>query len=351
MRLDRALAGVLPVALSLAIGACSFDIDKWFERDDPAVESARRTIAEAGPDGGEELQNARMALEEVLRFRCEGDGGQDLVIERPGAALDLGLVIFRLSELIGRRFGEEELMDGGGSSEGDELVMSARVKQLDCAHLLLMKVAGDPKTPPGLALRARYLLGNLAFLARRYKDAVARYDEVLLRHPARGNDPTTEVGPPNDDDAVARYAAWNRAIALERLLPPDAGDAGDSGDDAANDSDDAANDSGDGGDGGDGGDSGSDGGNDGGDSGGNNDAASDSGTGQGDSAQQDAGGEDTSTQSQPPPQPSSSAPAMPSSSVAVDLRELDRFDQKAPLDLDFKARLREKRKIPKKLDK
>lgn len=350
MRVDRALVGVLPVALSLAIGACSFDLDKWFERNDPRVEEARRALAETGADGGEELQAARIALEEVLRFRCEGDGGQDLIVERPGAALDLGLVIFRLSELIGNRFGEEELMDAGGSSEGNELVMEARVKQLDCAHLLLLKMANDPKTDPALALRARYLLGNIAFLSRRYKDAVARYDEVLLRHPARGNDPATEVGPPNDDDAVARYAAWNRAIALERLLPPDAGDAGDSGDDSpdADDSGDSG-DGGDAGDAGDGGDTGNDGGGDGGDGGGQ-DGASDSGTGQGDTAQ-DSGAEDTSKQSQPPPQPSASAPAMPSSSVAVDLRELDRFDQKAPLDLDFKARLREKRKIPKKLDK
>jgi len=345
----RIITALLPVIASLAIGACSFDLDKWFERDDPTVELARRSIAEAGPEASDELQNARIALEELLRFRCEGDGGQDLVIDRPGAALDLGLVVFRLSELIGRRFGEEELTDGS-SAEGEELVMSARVKQLDCAHILLLKMATDPKTPSHLALRARYLLGNLAFLARRYKDAVARYDEVLLRHPARGNDPLTEVGPPSDDDAVARYAAWNRAIALERLLPPDASDSGnDSADEASADSgSDGSNEAGDGGDGGDGGgESGNDGSSDGNDGGGQ-DGASDTGSGAGDTGQ-DAGGQDTAAPSQPPPQPSASA--MPSSSVAVDLRELDRFDQKAPLDLDFKARLREKKKIPKKLDK
>jgi hypothetical protein len=351
MRLRRAVMAMLPIAFSLAIGACSFDIDKWFERDDPSVEEARRTIAEAGPEASEELQAARIALEEMLRFRCEGDGGLDIIVDRPGAALDLGLVIFRLSELIGRRFGEEELADGGGSAEGDELMMSARVKQLDCAHLLLLKMASDPKTPSGLALRARYLLGNIAFLARRYKDAVGYYDEVLLRHPARGNDPATEVGPPNDDDAVARFAAWNRAIALERLLPPDAGDAGDTGDESAADSgSDGSNEGGDGGDGGgaDSGTDGSDGSNDTSDGGGNQDGASDTGSGQGETGQ-DSGAADTSQQSQPPPQPSPSA--MPSSSAAVDIRELDRFDQKAPLDLDFKARLREKRKIPKKFDK
>jgi hypothetical protein len=352
MRASRLLTAILPVIASLAIGACSFDIDKWFERDDPAVEQARKSIAEAGPEASDELQSARIALEELLRFRCEGDGGVDLVIDRPGAALDLGLVIFRLSELIGRRFGEEEQTDGS-SSEGEELVMSARVKQLDCAHLLLLKIANDPKTPANLALRARYLLGNIAFLARKYQDAIARYDEVLLRHPARGTDPMTEVGPPSDDDAVARYAAWNRAIALERLIPPDAGDAGDGGDgsdgsdDASNDGSDGSNEAGDSGDGG--GESGSDGSSDSKDGGGQEDGASDSGQGQSDSAQDTSAQQDTAAPSQPPPQPSASA--MPSSSAAVDLRELDRFDQKAPLDLDFKARLREKKKIPKKFDK
>lgn len=338
MRADRALALLLPIALSF--GACSFE--KMFERDDPMVESARAAL-DGGPDA--DLQSARIALEEVLKFRCEGDGGQDLVLDRPNAALDLGLVIFRLSELIGRRFGEEELPDGG-TEEGDELVMSARAKQLDCAHLLLLKVATDPKTPRALAIRARYLLGNLAFLARRYKDAIARYDEVLLAHPARGVD-TAEAGPPSDDDAVARYAAWNRAIALKRLEDQDAGS------DAADDAESGADDSNEAGDGSDessndGGDSSNDG-SDGGEGG-----AADTGgdTGGGDQQPDSGGGDSGADTSAPTPPPSATTPPpMPSSSTTVDLRELDRFDQKAPLDLDFKARLRERRKLPKKLDK
>lgn len=338
MRGDRALALLLPIALSF--GACSFE--KLFERDDPQVEMARAAL-EAGPDSDADLQAARIALEEVLKFRCEGDGGQDLVLDRPNAALDLGLVIFRLSELIGRRFGEEELPDGA-TAEGDELVMAARAQQVDCAQLLLLKVATDPKTPLALALRARYLLGNMAFLARRYKDAIARYDEVLLAHPARGTEPP-EAGPPTDDDAVARFAAWNRAIALERLERNDAGpdaDTGESnegGDDAVNDASDADASS----DSSDSQDSGSDG-----DTGGG-DSSGDSGNSQQPDSGGTEGGADTSTS--PPPAASSSPPPMTSSSAHVDLRELDRFDQKAPLDLDFKARLRERRKLPKKLDK
>jgi hypothetical protein len=339
MRADRILALLVPIALSF--GACSFE--KMFERDDPGVERARAAL-DAPPEADADLQAARVELEELLRFRCENDGGRDMVLDYPNAALDLGLVMFRLTELIGRRFGEEELPDGG-VEEGDELVMEARARQLDCAHLLLLKIASDPKTPLSLQLRARYLLGNMAFLAKKYKDAIARYDEVLLAHPARGVQPN-EAGPPNDDDAVARYAAWNRAIALERLERNDAGPDADStpdsneGGDGASDGNDGSSDSSDSNDGSDGND-GSDS-NDGGGDGSNDTAPS----------QPDSGGNDGGTDSgAPPPAASSSAAPMPSSSVAVDLRELDRFDQKAPLDLDFKARVRERKKLPKKLDK
>ena len=47
MRLDRVIAALLPIASALLVGACSFDLDKWFERDDPAVESARRVSSHA----------------------------------------------------------------------------------------------------------------------------------------------------------------------------------------------------------------------------------------------------------------------------------------------------------------
>ena len=336
------LRPLVPVFVFLSagvfLGACSWDFGKLFDRDDPQVEMARAAL-DAGPEA--DLAAARIALEEVLKFRCEQEGGVDLVVDRPFASLDLGLVIFRISEAIGRRFGEEELPDGG-TAEGDELVMAARAEHLACSYLLLQRISLDPKTPRDLVLRAKYLLGNLAFLARKYEDAIARYDEVLLAHPARGTDPAGDAGPPKDDDAVARFAAWNRAIALERLQNKDAGpDAPDS----ANDSSDSASEAGDGGDGGDGGDSGGEGGNDSGD-GGAQDGANDTAPSTPDAGNDGAG--DTST---PPPQPSTSAAPPPSSSAAVDLRELDRFDQKAPLDLDFKGRMRDKQKVPKKLDK
>jgi hypothetical protein len=331
------------------LGACSYDFGKLFDRDDPQVEAARAAL-DAGPEA--DLPAARVALEEVLRFRCDAEGGVDLVAERPYAGFDLGLILFRISEAIGRRFGEEEPGDGG-TPEGDELVMAARIEQLNCAYLLLQRLASDPKSPTELRSRAKYLLGNMAFLARKYEDAIARYDEVLLAHPAQGADPQGDAGPPKDEDGVARYAAWNRAIALERLQKNDAGpDAPDASPDAEQDSSasDASSDVGDAGH-----DGGNDGAPDGGDAGGQDAGGQDAGAQDGgadtSAGQPDAGKDGGQDASSPPPQPSSSAQPPPSSSAPVDLRELDRFDQKAPLDLDFKGRQRDKQKVPKKFDK
>jgi hypothetical protein len=339
----RLAAVVLPIVL---VSACSYDFGKLFLRDDPQVEEAR-AILDASARGLEaDLPAARADLEQVLEFHCESDGGRDLVIDRPGASIDLGLVMFRTSELIGRRFGEEDV--DSGTPEADEQLMAARVKELECAQLFLMKLETDPATDPKIALRARYLLGNFAFLSRRYTDAIARYDSVLTAHPARGTEPA-EAGAPDDEDAIARAAAWNRAIALKRLedqkpdagsetpdsSPPDANDGGDSGD------------SGDSGDANDSGDSGGDGG--------GKDSSSDSGESAdtGSNGGNDSGGPtDSGSEGQDAAAPAvPSVSPMPSSSTGVDLRELDRFDKQAPFDLDFKKKLEQKKKLPKNLDK
>src|SRR5690348_15894588 len=114
MRVDRLVAAILP-ACTQTIGACSIDLGKVFDRDDPHVEEARRALeASVGEGGDADLTAARLALEEVLQWRCTADGGNDLVVERSNASLDLDLVMFRISELIGHRFGDEELGDAGG---------------------------------------------------------------------------------------------------------------------------------------------------------------------------------------------------------------------------------------------
>jgi hypothetical protein len=348
--LARALTALAPPLAALAMVACSWDVGKLFDRDDPQVEQARRDLEASVAVPETDLQPSRASLEELLQFRCEADGGRDLVVDRPFASVDLGLVAFRVSELIGQRFGDEE-RDAGAKSEQ---IAALRAQQLECAHLLLGRVVKDPKTPPALSLRARYLLGNFSFLARRYQDAIDEYDQVLLQHPARGTT-AADAGAADDEDAIARDAAWNRAIALKRLEDqkdagndapdsPDADDAADAADsNDANDANDAA-DSADGSDGGDGGADGSDGGDggqdagdggDGGDGGGGREAGAD-------------GGQDASPP-QPKPATSASASPKPMSSQMVDLRELDRFDRKAPLDqeLPFKKRP----KVPRSLDK
>src|SRR5207237_3036747 len=105
--------------------------------------------------------------------------------------------------------------------------------------------------------------GNLSFLDGEYEQAVRAYDQALAIAPGQ-----VDAG-----DPVARDAAWNRAIALERIE-----DKKDAGSDASND---ASGDSGGGDSGQDGGksspDAGQDGGGHGGDDGGpdsGNDAAS-----------------------------------------------------------------------------
>ncbi len=344
LRLSAALA---PPALALALGACSWDVGKLFDREDPRVEQARHDLEASTAGQDADLAAARADLEDVLAFRCEADGGRDLVVERPGASVDLGLVIFRVAELIGQRFGDEE-HDAGSSGEQ---IAAARAQALDCAHLLLARVAKDPTTPAPLALRARYLLGNFSFLARRYRDAIDDYDLVLLQHPARGTT-APEAGPADDEDAIARDAAWNRALALQRLEDEDKKDAGPDAPDGQDSQ--GAPDSRDAGDAADGSDApdSSDGG-DAADSGGGRDGGGDAGHdggGQDGSRGQDSGSDGGDEAGRPPPAPSASASATPKPipSSQVDLRELDRFDKKVPLDLDLPQR---RRTLPRSLDK
>jgi hypothetical protein len=355
MRRERWLAALLPMVIGASFAACDWDPGKAFDRKDPEVERARGEYSRSFVDGGDaDLPSAELALEEVLRFHCTTiDASNDLLDKRGNAGLDLGLVVFRIAELLGHRFGDEEI-DAG--AEEREREVTARTPYLDCAKLLLGKIADEPSTPRSLALRARYLMGNVAFLGRHYREAVDEYDRVLLAHPARGADVADAA--PEDEDAIARDAAWNRAIALRRIEDQDAGNDADARDDAPSDAnDDGASDGGDSG--GDAGDSGSDGG----DSGGGD--AGDSGGDSGDSGGGDAsdsggdggrdggadGGSDTGGQHDASPSPSPSQSASPASSGAFDVRELDRFDKKKPLDLDLQQKVRERGRVPKELDK
>ena len=301
----------LLLGLGISIAACGWDPRRPFERFSPDVDKA---IVELDAS---QREAATGRLENYLSStRC--DGGQLVV---PGAAdasnatFDLGLALFGLAETYGRPFGDHEMQRDGGPTQEEKQLALLRGDQIDCAKAALDAILGHD-LPPDLEARARYLRGNLAFLERRWKDAVEDYDKALRIIPGLPADAGV--------DGIGRDAAWNRALALrndEEDQKKDAGPDADADADGGPDADadaadapedrdgdapdapgDAPNEAGpDGGDGGDGGgqDGGQDGGNDGGKDGGND-------------QRPDAGGEDAAT---PPP------------TTNQDERMLDQFEQ------------------------
>jgi len=100
-----------------------------------------------------------------------------------------------------------------------------------CARRLTLAVSASGQAPAELRARALYLQGNLAFLDSEYEDAVKAYDEALVLTPGQ-----VDAG-----DPVGRDAAYNRAIALQRIEDKNK----DAGSDASRDaSDDAPHDGG-----------------------------------------------------------------------------------------------------------
>ena len=328
-------AVVTAAALGPALSAgCSWDPRRPFERNAPEVEDAIKKI-EAG-----QYESAEEVLSKYLGTGiCGGDGGlaiPDTVREKYNGGFDLGLVLFHIAEKFGRRFGEEEMGDDSAPGQPGSLGMPGtpaddpqaqrRSQEVDCALLVVKAIANDPKVPVELRARAQYLAGNLEFLRKRYEEAVKEYDLALTLIP----------GVPDDagGDGIGRDAAWNRAIALRRILDQkDAGndadsDAPDDADSDAPDSDDADSDAPDGNDG-DSGDAGDDGGKgDGGDQdknadGGGDDAGSDAGA-------QDAGNKDGGSEpkdeDQPAPQPTTSAQPVSPDSLQDD-RILDHLEE------------------------
>lgn len=268
---------------SAVTGCSGWDPTSPFERNAPPVDEAIVDL-----DAGK-LESAEEALTSYLGTGPCSDAGiglPDSVRQKPNGSFDLGLTLFYLAERYGRRFGDEELGDGGPE---DQIQDELRSVEIECALVIVKAIAADPSVPLELRARARYLAGNLEFLRRRYEQAVGYYDQALQLIPGLYE----EAG----GDGIGRDAAWNRAIALRRIQDqkdagpdaPDADDAndGNDGSDApdsadAPDSEDAPDspDAPDGDDGNDGGDSGPpDAGPDGNDGdGGKEDAPSDAGS-------------------------------------------------------------------------
>lgn len=306
-------ASLATAALAAASGCSGWDPRAPFERNAPPVDEAVRALDAGKPEPAEETLQRYLGT-----GRCSADGGIGVppaVLQKPNGSFDLGLTLFHLGERFGRRFGDEELGDGGPQ---EEALAAKRSAEIDCALLVVRAIAADPKVPAELRARARYLAGNLEFMRRKYEDAVKEYDQALGLVPGLAED--------SGGDGLGRDAAWNRAIALRRIQDqkdagadaPDAPDASDAAD--ASDGSDAADgsDGHDGSDGSDGGDAGPDGG-DGGDKG---DAGKDGGPDGGkDDGGADAGDQDGGRQPEKqPPQPASPEKQQ-------DTRMLDQLEQ------------------------
>ena len=215
--------GLLALLVLPQLTACAWDPSRPFERDAPVVNAAISAL-DAGEAGA-----AAGLLEDYLSTGSCKDGNigtPDAVTVRPDGTFDLGLALFRIGEKYGRRFGEEDI-DAGVT----EASRAQRHAQIECARRLTLAVSASGQAPAELRARALYLQGNLAFLDSEYEDAVKAYDEALVLTPGQ-----VDAG-----DPVGRDAAYNRAIALQRIEDKNK----DAGSDASRDaSDDAPHDGG-----------------------------------------------------------------------------------------------------------
>jgi tetratricopeptide (TPR) repeat protein len=253
--------GALLVLLAmgaLVVAACGWEPSRPFDRNAPAVDKAIVAL-----DAGDAAAATQLLTEYLSTGPCaDGNIGiPDLVKKRPNGTIDLGLSLFAVAESYGRRFGEEEIEAGVLPEERSE-----RAQRVACALHVVRAIAEDDAQSIESRARARYLQGNLHFLAGQYEDAVHAYDQSLELAPGREH----KDGSPDDAmDALGRDAAYNRAIAMRRIQDKKNQDAGasDASSDGGQGKDSGGDSGGDSGPGDSGGDSGGGGGNDGGDAG------------------------------------------------------------------------------------
>jgi tetratricopeptide (TPR) repeat protein len=179
--------------------ACGWNVSRPFDREAPSVKQAIVDL-NAG-----DASSAASRLEEYLSTGPCKDGSigtPDMLKRRPDGTLDLGLSLFGVGERFGLRFGQEQV--DAGIPEG---VRSQRHAQVECARRVVEIVGDDPSSALDLRAKALYLDGNISFLDGAYEEAVRAYDRALVLAP----------GLPDAGDRTGRDAAWNRAIALERI--------------------------------------------------------------------------------------------------------------------------------------
>ena len=204
---------VVLAALTL-LSACGWNPTQPFERNAPAVDQA---IAQL--DAGEAGAAAELLESYLQTGACKEAqiGTPDQLKQLHHATFDLGLVLFRMAERFGQRFGEEDVYSDAGPTTEQQTAAQLRSDQVDCALKLLGAISSSPELPIELKARAHYLEGNLEFLRHSYQAAVNAYDEALKLVP----------GVPEDaGDGIGRDAAWNRSIALRRIEEENKRDAG-----------------------------------------------------------------------------------------------------------------------------
>jgi len=302
------------LAALLAVG-CRWNPDRPFDRESPAVATAIKNLKDGGDATG-----ATSTLEDYLSSGPCSDGNigtPETLRKRADGTFDLGLSLFRIGEAFGKRFGEEEL-DGG-----DQTAKGMRGAEVGCAIRVLQQIATDETVPLELRARARYLEGNLNFLNAEYEDAVRAYDLALTLAPGMG-----DAG-----DPVGRDAAWNRAIALQRVEDKKK----DAGKDSSSD---APSDGGGGKDGSNGKDGGQDSGHDSGGGGGND--------GGGDSGKPDSGEADSGKS---PPSSQDSGPPPPPPKANQDERMLDQLESAPTVQQEAAKKMAAKHRVRGMADK
>jgi Ca-activated chloride channel family protein len=218
---SASLAVVLPLLLwfvpclaAFSLIACDgAEVDRVFTRHAPDVDRAISALSE---------HDAGAAADRLSDYLGTGPckdgaiGGSNLG-DRPQATFDLGLALFRIAERYGGRFGEDP-----GRAEDNPSKLAQRSADVACAISVLEQVVSRRNLSIELRAQANYLLGNLEFLRREYRAAVADYDRAIELIPGE-EAPTAE--------SIGRDAAHNRAIALRRAeedkpKPPHHPDAG-----------------------------------------------------------------------------------------------------------------------------
>ncbi len=216
-------AAVAAAALFLLFGCrepSSSPVDSLFMRNAPEVDEAIEALSRGDAGAAQVHLAGYLGISPCSEGTLATAGGRD----KPQAAFDLGLALFRIAERYGARFGEDL-----GASQDEAAQLARRSQEVGCALAVVEPLVSRRDLPVEMRAQAAYLLGNLEFLRREYEAAVQGYDQSLVLIPGVEGEP--------EESNLGRDAAHNRALALRRIEenppperpdagPPPAGDAG-----------------------------------------------------------------------------------------------------------------------------